>query len=353
MTAEGAEALAPAARSERGLVASADAPFSAQGIRRYLPGLTVTGLGTLAAVHLADQYGAPLTLMALLIGLSLNFLSTDERLAPGLTFSSGTLLRLCIVLVGLRVTLAQIAGLGPLTLIALIVIAACTIGTGIVAARWLRCGAGFGILAGGSVAICGASAAMALFATLGERHVNKAQLSLVLVGISALSPLAMVVYPIVAHELGLDAGQAGFLLGAAIHDVAQALGAGYSVSPEAGDTAAIVKLGRVILLAPLLLIVAVICRARSEGGVRPRLLPWFIAGFLLLVIANSLGFVPKEIARFGAASTTPLLACAVTATAIQSRLSGFHKSGVRPFLVLVAATVVAFVLSLLAVYVIL
>ena len=89
-----------------------------------LPGLAVALAATLAAGYLSDHYGAPLTLMALLIGLALNFLSADKRLAPGLALASRTLLRFGIVLVGLRVTLGQIIGLGPLALLAVIVIVA-------------------------------------------------------------------------------------------------------------------------------------------------------------------------------------------------------------------------------------
>ena len=124
------------------------------------------------------------------------------------------------------------------------------------AARRLGFDARSATLAGGAVAICGASAAMALATMLGERRASQAQLTLVLVGISAMSAAAMVLYPLAAHALALSDLRAGFLLGASIHDVAQALGAGYSYSDAAGQIAAIVKLTRVALLAPVLAIVA-------------------------------------------------------------------------------------------------
>src|SRR4051812_1564327 len=212
------------------------------GVRDYLPGLLVAVLAALASAYLAEHYGAPLTLMALLVGLALNFLSGDARLLPGLAFASRTLLRAGIVLVGARVTLAQIVGLGWVALLAIFVIVGVTMATGVLTARRLGSGAAFGALAGGAVAICGASAALALATVLGERRINQAQLTLVLVGISAMSALAMIAYPILCHLLGYDDRQAGFVLGAAIHDVAQSLGAGYAFSPGAGENAAIVKL---------------------------------------------------------------------------------------------------------------
>ena len=133
--------------------------------RVYLPGLVVTGMGTLAAGFLSDHYGVPLTLMALLIGLALNFLSADTRLTPGLAFASRELLRWGIVLVGVRVTAGQIWSLGPVALLAVVAIVALVMGAGVLVAKRLGFSGAFGLLGGGAVAICGASAAMALATT--------------------------------------------------------------------------------------------------------------------------------------------------------------------------------------------
>ncbi len=307
--------------------------------------------GTLAAGFLADRYGAPLTLMSLLIGLALNFLSADARLTPGLAFASRSLLRWGIVLVGVRVTFGQVAALGPVALVCVLAIVALTIGAGILAARLWGFGTAFGALAGGAVAICGASAAMALATTLGERRIGQAQLTLVLVGISAMSATAMVLYPVAAHALALSDLKAGFLLGASIHDVAQALGAGYSYSPAAGGIATIVKLTRVALLAPVLAIVALFLpRGRQEegGGAKGPGVPWFVLGFFAVAGINSLGVIPAAAAIGGEHLAAGLLAAAVTATAIRSPLSQLLEAGPKPLLVILAATVVAFNLALAA-----
>lgn len=314
----------------------------------YLPGLAVAGAATLAAGYLSDHYGAPLTLMALLLGLALNFLSADARLSPGLAFASRTLLRIGIVLVGARVTLGQMVDLGPVALVAILLIVLAVLGTGVVVARAMGFGAAFGTLAGGAVAICGASAAMALATTLGERRVSQAQLALVLVGISAMSSAAMFLYPIFAHHLGLNDTQAGFMLGAAIHDVAQALGAGYSFSADAGEIAAIVKLTRVALLAPVLAIVALFFVGEGGRKARAAALPWFVIGFFLLAAVNSTGAVPAIIGRGAQASATGLLACAVTATGMRSPMGSLLGGGLRPLLVMVGATLAALALSMLA-----
>lgn len=318
-------------------------------LRDYLPGLTVAGLATLAAASLSDRYGAPLTLMSLLIGLALNFLSVDRRLTPGLTLAARELLRWAIVLVGARITFGQIVALGPEALLAIVLILALTIGSGLLAARLLGFSGAYGTLSGGAVAICGASAAMALSATLGERRIRQAELTLVLVGISAMSSAAMVLYPPVAHGLGFSDAQAGFMLGASIHDVAQTLGAGYAYSPAAGETATIVKLARVALLAPVLAIVALAFPAQLKvtGGKRAApLLPWFVAGFFVVAGVNSLGVIPAPVSALAAQAAAAMLAVSVAATAIRSPLAEIMKTGPRPLLVGVAASLTSFVAAL-------
>lgn len=319
-------------------------PVAPAGWRDLLPGFAVAAAATLAAGYLSDHYGAPLTLMALLIGLALNFLSADARLAPGLAFASRTLLRLGIVIVGCRVTVGQMIDLGPVALVCVVLIVFATMGVGVLAARALGFDAAFGTLAGGAVAICGASAAMALATTLGERRVSQAQLALVLVGISAASALAMFLYPILAHLLHLSDLSAGFMLGAAIHDVAQALGAGYSFSPHAGEIAAITKLTRVALLAPILALVAWRLPGRAGKAGAPTI-PWFVVGFFLLAAINSTGIIPPAVQHGAQGFGTAMLACAVTATGMRSPMATLLDVGPRPLLVIAASTLAALALA--------
>jgi len=317
--------------------------------RDYLPGVIIAVLATMAAASLNQRYGAPLTLMALLIGLALNFLSADSRLTPGLTLASRELLRWAIVLVGARITFGQIAALGPEALVMVVITVAATLGAGVLAARALGYSAPFGVLAGGAVAICGGSAAMALFATLGERRVRQAELTLVLVGISSMSSLAMVIYPSIAEALGFSDGQAGYFLGGSVHDVAQALGAGYAFSPAAGETATIVKLARVALLAPVLAVVALMFPAQLEiTGAKPKIamVPWFVLGFFAVAGVNSTGFIPAAISGFAGEAAAWMLAVSVAATAIRSPLVEILKAGPKPLIVIGAATVAAFALAL-------
>jgi len=321
------------------------APDPQQSARDYWPGLAVAAAATLAAGYLSDHYHAPLTLMALLVGLALNFLSADKKLLPGLAFASRTLLRLGIVLVGARVTFGQIAALGPLAFVAVIIILAATILAGVAAARWLGYTSSFGVLAGGAVAICGASAALALATVLGERRISQAQLTIVLVGISAASSFALFFYPILAHELQLNDTHAGFMLGASIHDVAQALGAGYAFSEPAGQIATIVKLTRVALLAPVMAVIALIFPDSSAEKGRSPILPWFVVGFFVFAAIQSTGWVPKQVGIWSQNGAAILLACSVTATGIRAPMGSLLRSGVRPLMIIVVSSLVALLLA--------
>lgn len=323
------------------------APDPQQNARDYWPGLAVAAAATLAAGYLSDHYHAPLTLMALLVGLALNFLSADKKLLPGLAFASRTLLRLGIVLVGARVTLSQIIGLGPIAFVAVVVILAATILVGVAAARRLGYTSAFGVLAGGSVAICGASAALAIATVLGERRISQAQLTLVLVGISAASSFALFFYPILAHELKLSDTHAGFMLGASIHDVAQALGAGYAFSEPAGQIATIVKLTRVALLAPVMAIVALMFPSADVQTSRTPILPWFVIGFFAFAAFQSTGWLPHSVATWSQSAAAALLACSVTATGIRAPMGSLLRTGFRPLLIIILSSLTALLLAAL------
>ena len=325
-------------------------PVAGHRWRDFLPGVAVTAAAALAAAWLADHYRAPLVLMGLLIGLALSFVSQDKRTHAGLDMLSQTALRIGVVLVGARITAMQLVDLGPVPFAMLVGIMLAVILITVATARWFGQDRLAGLLAGGATAICGASAALALYTLIGKGRIDQARFTLTLVGITVASAVAMSLYPILAEQLGLNDRQAGFLIGASIHDVAQAIGGGFSFSPEAGEVATIVKLTRVALLAPMLMLAA-LWLARQERGkaTRTRIplrLPWFITGFLALVAINSLIPIPAA-ARSGASTAAQaLLLLAIVATAMKAQLALLLNQGWRSFAPIGVATLTSFLLSL-------
>ncbi len=310
------------------------------------PGMAVSAIVALAALFLAQPYGAPVMLFALLLGMALNFLSQQTRCSEGIDFVARQVLRLGVALLGLRITLAQVQAMGWETLGLVLALVAATIAFGIVMARAFGFQVFFGLLTGGAVAICGASAALALSAALPCHPLKERATLFTVVGVSALSTLAMVLYPMVAQWLHLEGPQAGLFIGATIHDVAQVVGAGYSISHEAGDTATLVKLVRVAMLVPAVLLAAWLARRHmasqpeaQAAGRRPPLLPWFALAFAVLVGVNSTGWLPVPVVRAGVDLSQACLVAAMAAIGMKSHLKEILSVGWKPIALMTVETV--------------
>lgn len=309
----------------------------------YWPGLAISGIAAAGAGWLSDHYRFPVILLGLLVGLALNFVAQDERTHPGLDLAARTCLRIGIAVLGFQITFAQVGTIGIVPFAGLVLVMAVTLGTAVLAARWMGQSPWVGVLAGGATAICGASAALALYGVIGRERVAQAQFALTLVGIALASAIAMTAYPILASALDLSASQAGFLTGAAIHDVAQAIGGGFAVSDAAGQYATIVKLARVALLAPLVALVALCLPAGGgAGGTKPAwqrlVLPWFIVAFLAAMTVNSLVALPRPLTAGALDVSKGLLLIAVTATAMRTRLDLLLETGWRAMVPIAAAS---------------
>jgi uncharacterized integral membrane protein (TIGR00698 family) len=205
----------------------------------------------LASQWLAQHYGAPVMLFALLFGMTFHFLHQEGRCIPGIEFSSKAILRFGVALLGARITASQILGLGLTPIITVIVGIGSTIALGAFLARRMGLRSSFGVLSGGAVGICGASAALAIASVLPRGKDAERDTILAVVTVTALSTIAMITYPLLTAALHLDHTRAGIFLGGTIHDVAQVVGAGYMISPHTGDVATYVKLLRVTMLLPV------------------------------------------------------------------------------------------------------
>ncbi|MBU2958315.1 putative sulfate exporter family transporter [Paracoccus sp. 1_MG-2023] len=315
------------------------ADFTARA-RPLVPGLGLAVILAMAAQFLSDHYGAPVMLMAILLGMPFHFLTEDTRTKLGIDFAARALLRTGVALLGLRVSLDMVRdiGWGFVALIAVSIAAVILISVALVPR--LGRDRAFGLLTGGSVAICGASAAMAIASVLPPRDTAERDLSFTVITVTALSTLAMIVYPILAGAIGLNEELTGLFLGATIHDVAQVVGAGYSVSDETGDIATVVKLIRVTMLAPVVLIAALALRRANpqSTGRRPPLLPAFVLGFLVLAALNSAHVVPAPVTDVASSLSRALLVAAVAAVGMKTSLARLADVGASAIMLLVLQT---------------
>jgi uncharacterized integral membrane protein (TIGR00698 family) len=322
-------------------VAPTMAARSAARVRELAPGMLTSAMVAAAAAFLSEHYGAPVMLFALLLGMALNFLSEDGKCKPGIEFTARTVLRLGVALLGLRLTLAQMAALGwkPVALVVVIVVV--TIALSVLAARLLGFNKLFGLLTGGATAICGASAALALAAALPAHQQKEKATLFTVIGVSALSTAAMIAYPMLAQLFDLSPQAAGIFLGGTIHDVAQVVGAGYSMSRETGDAATVVKLMRVAMLLPVILCAAMVTRAQGAqpGEARPPLLPWFAVAFFALACLNSTGMIPVSLQQGGNEASRWCLVIAISALGMKTRLKELAGVGIKPVALMIGETV--------------
>jgi uncharacterized integral membrane protein (TIGR00698 family) len=311
-------------------------------VNAVYPGFLVAATIALASTWLSEHYTAPVMLFALLFGMAFHFLHEEGRCIAGIEFSSKAVLRLGVALLGAKITAAQILGLGAMPIVTVIVAVATTIGIGWAASRLLGQSRSFGILSGGAVGICGASAALAIASVLPRNEESERDTILTVVTVTALSTLAMITYPLFATSIGLNHIRAGIFLGGTIHDVAQVVGAGYTISPQTGDIATYVKLLRVTMLLPVVFLIAfVVSRAAGVGGAKagPKPpVPLFLLGFAALVAINSFGLLAKPVVDGANIVSRWCLVTAIAALGMKTSFKALIAVGWRPVALMVIET---------------
>lgn len=321
------------------------------------PGTIVCVTIAFAATFLSQHYGGPQLLYALLIGLTFHFLHGNPQISAGIDFCARTLLRTGVALLGARITVDQVAHLGLKTGIIVALGLGLTIFCGLALSRLLGRRMEEGLLSGGSVAICGASAAMAISAVLPQSKENERLTLFTVVGVTVFSTLAMIVYPFALHFLALSPIDSGVFLGGTIHDVAQVVAAGMLLGPEAADAATLVKLFRVLLLVPVVVVITIALR-RLDGGTgktkaagKVPAVPGFLLAFMGLVALSSLAIWPPAVTALASESSRWLLVIAIAAAGVKTSFEDLLQLGWQPVLMLFVETlfIAAFVLVALLV----
>jgi uncharacterized integral membrane protein (TIGR00698 family) len=298
--------------------------------------------------RLTGGFSLPAMVIALFIGIAFNRLAADPRFQPGITWCVKKLLRMAIGLLGLRIALGDILGLGIGVIGMVVASMALTIVATIWLARLFGQEAGYGALAGAANAVCGASATLATSTVVPNYKTKDADTAFTVVMANAISTVVMLAYPPLCLWLGLSARETGVMLGATIHDMAQVVGAGYAVSDSVGNTAVVVKLFRVFLLLPVVLAIGWwFMRRGGAAGEAKVPAPIFAVVFLVLVLVNTAAmampalapvYAPlkaflNEISRWG-------LLLSIAALGLGTSLSAILAVGWRHVAVFMGATVV-------------
>ena len=299
----------------------------------------IVGHPTLEAIVLAILIGA----------LVRTFWSPPERFAPGIAFAAGMLLEIAIVLLGFGADLQQFikAGLPLVASIVGVVIAA--IVTGVLIGRTLGLSPVHALLVACGNAICGNSAIAALAPVLGAK---KDEVASAIAYTAVLGVVVILGLPSLAPMFGLNDYQYGVLAGLTVYAVPQVIAAAYPVSLLAGQTATLVKLVRVLMLAPLVLICSLLKRRDEAALVKMHiwsLVPWFVIGFLLAGALRSAGAIGSPLAVSAGTAARVLTVLAMAALGLNVDIQAIRKVGAKVALTVTGSLVVMATFALIVV----
>ena len=306
----------------------------------WIPGVLAAAAAALLAwgVHLLTP-AVPLLTLAVLLGVIVGQLpparlALEGALQGGLAVASKGFMRVGIVLLGLGLSLVDIRELGWVTIVSTVAIVLLTFAGTLGLGRWFGLPGHQPLLIATGFSVCGASAIGAMSGVVRARDSDTATpVALV----TLFGTLAIGVLPLLWHPLGLSSAQFGHWVGAGVHDVGQVVATAQIAGPAALAVAVVVKLTRVLMLAPLVAAVSLVERRRSLTAEPPRsptpLIPAFVAGFLVLVVVRTLLPVPVLVLDVAATVHTALLAMALFALGSNVRLGELLRTGGRALLV--------------------
>ena len=312
-------------------------------LKGLLPGIIVIAVLSIISYQISQiNVIKGLGISSLVVGIVLGiiFAHTLRPFMPsitsiGITFSAKKILRLGIILFGFNITFAMIVSVGIVGFLAALImvlttfIAGCCIGQ-----KWLNLDRDTSILIASGSAVCGAAAVLAAEGTLKSESYKTA----VAVGtVVMFGTLSMFLYPLLMHAnlLPLDNNSYGVFIGSSVHEVAQVVAAGNAVSQHSEEVGVIVKMIRVIMLAPLLIGVSLWLSKKysSSNDANEKvkiIIPWFAVLFIIVAIFNSFHFIPKNTVHYILIIDTFLLTMAMTALGAETHISKFKNVGFKP-----------------------
>lgn len=292
----------------------------------------------LADVPMFSAVGASPLIVGLVLGIFFGHVGRAQLpagSATGIRFAARTLLRWGIVLYGLRITIQEIVAVGwpGVVVSATIVVTTLVIGAW-VGRRWFGLDRETALLTAAGSAVCGAAAVAATEAMLRSAP-HKATVAIGTV--VCFGTLSMLAYPLLANTGWIEFGRDGWglLIGGVTHEVAQVVAAGNAMGGSVAETAVVVKMTRVLMLAPALVLIAWLSRAPESprvAGSTGIMLPWFVAAFLIVVIVNSAGWVPAVWTPVLLQADIIMLTMAMVAMGIETHVSKIRAAGIAPLL---------------------
>jgi uncharacterized integral membrane protein (TIGR00698 family) len=311
---------------------------------KLLPGVLAAVAGGAVALLAARLTGVSSMLIAIILGaIVANLGALPSPTAPGLALVGKRVLRVGVALLGLQLVLGDILGLGAGMVVVIAAIVAVGILSTLLIGRWLGVSPAQRLLIACGFSICGAAAVAAADGVIDADESETASA----VGLLVLFGTLMIpAVPLAGSLLGMSDERIGLWAGGSIHEVAQVVAAGGAIGATALSVAVLVKLGRVLMLAPVLAIISLWVRrgagdtTRSTNAARPPIVPLFVAAFLALVALRSTGVVPAGAVSAVHWVQTTCLTMAMFALGCGVRVATLRRGGVRPLVLASLSTLV-------------
>lgn len=316
---------------------ASDLPKRQSWLSVHYRGILIAAIGGICAEAISQHYGAPPMLIAILIGLAIHFTYELESIRPGINWTARNVLRYGVALLGIKIAVSDIISIGIADLLLVVVAMAVTMGVAVAGARMLKLSREFAALSGGSVAVCGASAAAAVSSVLPQDKESERSLAVVIAVVTLMATIAMIFYPLLVSALGLTPQQMGVILGGTIHDVAQVVAAGKAISPKVGELATFVKLVRVAMLLPIVMGVFLWLGrkgAAHQSNQKVQYIPGFLIAFFVFAGINSMGWIPARVAAIGSDISHYFLVISITAIGVKTDLKSVLEVGWRPIVLI-------------------
>lgn len=310
-------------------------------------GVLLIALFSCAAFYIGSaRIFTDLSLSPMIIGIILGMIYANslrmhlpDTWVPGIQFCSKKVLRLGIILYGFRLTFQDVVAVGTAGIVIDVIVVTVTIIGGYWLGRLLRMDRDISLLTSIGSGICGAAAVLGAEATLRTKPYKTA---VAVATVVIFGTLSMFLYPIAyrAGILSFDPVQMGLFGGSTLHEVAHAVGAGNAMGGEIANITVIVKMIRVMLLVPVLLVLALWVASRksaatAEGGEvagKSKIaVPWFALGFLAVIAFNSFDLLPAAVVDAINYIDTFLLTMAMAALGAETSVDKFKKAGAKPF----------------------
>lgn len=270
-------------------------------------------------------------LLVVLLGMIARSLgAVGPRFDAGISVAQRPILRLGVGLLGFQLGVRELMGVGAPALLVVIVTSGFALLVGWWAARLLGLNQKLAILLGVGGSICGASAVVAADTVVQAEDSDAA----IAIGvITLLGTAGILIYPALARSLQMSDLRFGVFNGSTLHEMAQVIAAGFGVSDEAGRISSVVKLARICLLAPVVLVLAMNMRAAGKAAAsKVPLVPWFLILFVICAVVRSLGLLGPSALDALKAIDLFLLSVGMAGVGLHSGLKDIKRAGVRPVL---------------------